>query len=92
MDLEESMAKSGVSLPDRDEIEFGHAVPILQVSDFDRSVAYYLDQLGFQEDWRMGRFGSVSRGRASLMLSEGSQGCSSTWLWIAVPDADDLHE
>jgi hypothetical protein len=26
------------------------------------------------------------------MLSEGSQGCSSTWLWIAVGDADALHQ
>lgn len=75
----------------RAQLELGHVVPILRVSDLERSIAYYVDRLGFDEDWRFGRFGSVSRGRTSLMLSEGSQGCSSTWLWIAVGDADDLY-
>jgi catechol 2,3-dioxygenase-like lactoylglutathione lyase family enzyme len=74
------------------DLEFGHAVPILRVSDFDRSIEYYLDRLGFTEDWRFGRFGSVSRGKTSLMLSEGSQGCSATWLWIAIADADAFYE
>ena len=72
--------------------KLGGVVPILRVADFDRSIAYYVDRLGFSEDWRFGRFGSVSRDRTSLMLSEGSQGCSSTWLWIAVGDADALYE
>lgn len=76
----------------RSRLELGHAVPILRVSDLDRSIQYYLDRLGFKEDWRFGRFGSVSRDHASLMLSEGSQGCSSTWLWVAVGDADALYE
>lgn len=75
----------------RGKLEFGHAVPILRVSDFDRSIQYYLDRLGFKEDWRFGRFGSVSRDDTSLMLSEGSQGCSGTWLWVAVRDADALY-
>lgn len=75
-----------------DQLTFGHAVPILRVSDFDRSVQYYVDRLGFAEDWRFGRFGSVSRGHTSVMLSEGSQGCSSTWLWVPVADADALYQ
>lgn len=74
------------------EPKFGHAIPILRVAHFDRSVAYYVERLGFQLDWGFGRFGSVSRDEASLMLSEGAQGCSSTWLWIAVGDADALYE
>jgi catechol 2,3-dioxygenase-like lactoylglutathione lyase family enzyme len=76
----------------RRELGFGPAVPILRVSHFDRSIQYYRDRLGFTEDWRFGRFGSVSRGKTSLMLSEGSQGCSSTWLWIGIPDADAFYE
>ena len=71
--------------------KLGGVVPILRVADLDRSIAYYADRLGFTEDWRFGRFGSVTRDSTSLMLSEGSQGCSSTWLWIAVGDADALH-
>jgi catechol 2,3-dioxygenase-like lactoylglutathione lyase family enzyme len=65
-------------------------VPILRVSDFDASVAYYVNNLGFRLDWASGRFGSVSRGKASVMLCEGSQGCPGTWMWFAVSDADAL--
>ena len=74
------------------EVRIAGVVPILRVSDFDRSVAYYREALGFELQWQDGRFGSVARGGTSLMLSEGSQGCSSTWLWIGVSDADALHE
>jgi catechol 2,3-dioxygenase-like lactoylglutathione lyase family enzyme len=86
------MTDTEATRADRTQLEFGHALPILRVSDLDRSIAYYLDRLGFKEDWRFGRFGSVSRDQASLMLSEGTQGCSSTWLWIAVGDADALYQ
>lgn len=86
------MTKTGTSGVAERPPELGHAVPILCVSDFDRSIAYYLDRLGFTEDWRFGRFGSVTRDSASLMLSEGSQGCTSTWLWIACGDADALYQ
>jgi catechol 2,3-dioxygenase-like lactoylglutathione lyase family enzyme len=71
---------------------FDHAIPILRVADYDRSLAYYVDRLGFKHDWSDARFGSVSRGRTSLMLSVGSQGCTSTWVWIGVGDADALYE
>lgn len=63
------------------DVQFEGVVPILRVSDFERSIDYHVDVLGFSLEWRDGRFGSVRRGGASLMLSEGSQGCSSTWLW-----------
>ena len=73
-------------------VEFTHATPILRVSDFDASVAYYVDVLGFGLDWRDGRFGCVRRGDAALMLSEGSQGCAATWVYLSVSDADALHD
>lgn len=74
-----------------DAVRVGGIVPILRVADFDASVRYYVDVLGFEADWHDGRFGSVSRGRTSLMLSEGAQGHAGTWVWIAVSDADALH-
>ncbi|MGH7474960.1 MAG: glyoxalase superfamily protein [Longimicrobiales bacterium] len=80
-----------VSLPER-AVQFGGVTPILRVSDFDRSVAYYVDALGFSLVWQDGRFGCVTRGQTCLMLSEGSQGCSSTWVWVGVSDADALHD
>ena len=73
-------------------VRVGGIVPILRVADFDASIRYYVDVLGFEVDWTDGRFGSVTRGDASLMLSEGAQGHAGTWVWIAVSDADALHE
>lgn len=74
------------------QVSFEGATPILRVSDFDLSVAYYVDVLGFTLSWQVGHFGSVHRGDAHIMLSEASQGCSSTWIFIGVSDADALHD
>ena len=74
------------------QVEFQGVTPILRVADFDASVAYYVDVLGFALDWQDGRFGSVTRGDVSLMLCEGSQGQAGTWMYIGVSDADALHE
>lgn len=70
----------------------GGVTPILRVSSFDASVAYYVDKLGFDLEWGDGEFGSVRRGKASIMLCQGSQGHAGTWMWFAVSDADALHE
>ena len=73
-------------------VEFEGVTPILRVTDFEASVAHYVDVLGFVLEWRDGRFGSVRRGGASLMLSEASQGCAGTWVYFGVSDADALHD
>lgn len=78
--------------PSSKEGTFARATPILRVSDFDASVVYYVDALGFSLDWRDGRFGAVRRGDVTLMLSEGSQGCPGTWVFVSVGDADALHD
>ena len=70
----------------------GRVTPILRVDNLDASLDYYLEQLGFRIQWRMGPVASVERDRASVMLSEGDQGHPGTWLWIAVSDADVLYE
>ena len=74
------------------EVTFQGATPILRVADFDASVAYYVDALGFELGWRDGGFGCVRRGDAALMLSQGSQGCGGTWVYLSVSDADALHD
>jgi catechol 2,3-dioxygenase-like lactoylglutathione lyase family enzyme len=48
--------------------------PVLFVSDIERSVAFYLGQLGFREDWRYDEAGDrrivqVSRQECELILS-----------------------
>jgi catechol 2,3-dioxygenase-like lactoylglutathione lyase family enzyme len=73
-------------------VRFEGVTPILRVADFEASVAYYRDVLGFELDWRDGQFGQVRRGDAALMLSQGRQGHAGTWVWIGVSDADALHE
>ena len=73
-------------------VRFGEANPILRVADLDRSLAYYVDALGFDLQWRYDDFASVCRGDTSLMLCEGSQGQPGTWVYVGVSDADALHD
>ena len=73
-------------------LHFEGATPILRVADFDASIAYYVNALGFAVAWQDGRFGMVHRGDAAFMLCEGSQGCPGTWVYVGVSDADALHE
>ncbi len=70
--------------------DLAHATPILRVDDLDKSLGYYTGPLGFRTDWRVQGFASVSRGRCSLMLSEGEQGHAGTWLWIGLNDVEQL--
>ncbi|MGH7480858.1 MAG: bleomycin resistance protein [Longimicrobiales bacterium] len=72
-------------------VELGAAIPILRVENLDLSVAYYVERLGFQLQWRDDPLASVGRDRLSLMLSEGDQGHPGTWVWAAVGNVDDLY-
>lgn len=72
--------------------QFEHANPILNVADLARSVAYYVDVLGFTNaDWGGKDFTCVSRDGASIYLSEGDQGHPGTWVWVGVGDVEALH-
>jgi predicted enzyme related to lactoylglutathione lyase len=74
-------------------IEFEGVAPILAVKDIKTSIDYYVGKLGFQLDWQADvGFASVSRGRCHIMLCEGDQGRSGTWVWIGVGDAGQLFE
>lgn len=70
----------------------GAAVPILRVGSLDVSLGYYVERLGFRLQWRSGPVSSVGRDRTSLMLVEGDQGQSGTWIWIPATDVDRLYE
>ncbi|GMV37667.1 MAG: hypothetical protein AMXMBFR61_21750 [Fimbriimonadales bacterium] len=84
---------SDVPTSGRQDIHFHASSPILRVESLDRSLDYYTRVLGFSIDWNYeGRIASVSRKHANLMLCEGSQGCSGTWVWIGVGDAAALYE
>src|SRR5688500_14949501 len=66
-------------------------IPILHVRDLAASLAFYLDVLGFQTDWRGERQASVSRDGKAIMLCQGEQGHPGTWVWIGVEDVEPLY-
>lgn len=72
-------------------VDLGPAVPILTVEDLDISVAYSIERLGFHLQWRGDPLASVGRDRTSIMLSEGDQGQSGSWVWIAAGNVDELY-
>ena len=75
-----------------DDVQLKHVTPILRVADFDLSVAYYVNALGFTLAWQVGGFGCVRRGDVELMLCQGSQGHAGTWVYVGVSDSDALHD
>jgi catechol 2,3-dioxygenase-like lactoylglutathione lyase family enzyme len=74
-------------MTEHDLMHFQRASPILRVNILDASIRYFRDVLGFTVDWREpAELASVTRGDASLMLSEGGQGNPPAWVWIGVGD------
>jgi predicted lactoylglutathione lyase len=66
-------------------------IPILNVKRLSDSLHFYIDVLGFLLDWSDENvMCSVSRDGKSIMLCQGSQGHSGTWIWIGVEDIDPL--
>jgi uncharacterized glyoxalase superfamily protein PhnB len=74
-------------------LEFGGVTPILAVADLARSLAHYVDGLGFEIQWRHSTtHAAVRRGKVTLMLFEDDQGQPGTWAYVGISDADALHE
>jgi len=70
-------------------------VPILNVSDFEASVKYYLGKLGFRKAWEWGSpptFGCVTRDKIEIFFCLRGQGQPGTWHSIFVNDVDALYE
>lgn len=79
-------------VPAPDELTFGGVTPILRVADLKASLAFYVDALGFTVDWSyLDGFAQVRRGAVALMLCEGDQGQSGTWVYCGVSDADAFY-
>ncbi len=69
--------------------------PILRVSDFSASMAYYTEKLGFTKAWAYGEppnFGCVKRDSIELFLCLGGQGQPGTWISMFVQNVDVLYE
>jgi uncharacterized glyoxalase superfamily protein PhnB len=77
-------------------IKFGHATPVLRVSEMAKSLAYYQQALGFEVAFRVPNnehayFAGIFRGEASLFLSVGDQGHFGSWVWIDGKDVTALY-
>ena len=76
-------------------INFEAATPILNVKNFQASMEYYVQKLGFEKKWDWGDppdFGCVGRGRVEIFLCQGSQGQAGMWMSIFMDDVDALYE
>jgi len=74
-------------------INMNKAVPILDVSDYTKSITYYCDKLGFRKNWEWGEpagFGSVSRDQVELFITETPGGPFGTSMTVFVKDVDSL--
>jgi catechol 2,3-dioxygenase-like lactoylglutathione lyase family enzyme len=71
-----------------------NVTPILNVSDMNTSLAFYVNILGFKKaDWGDDNFTSINRDKTGLYLCKGGQGVSGTWIWIGFDgDIFLLHE
>lgn len=67
--------------------------PILYVTDMGRSLAFYVDILGFiNADWGDSNFTSINRDNTAIYLCKGGQGVIGTWIWIGFDgDIIQLH-
>ena len=80
-----------LSKPAARQNRFENVQPILRVADIKRSLAYYVDVLGFTKAPWGDQFTAVSRDRCGLYLCQGSQGNPGTWVWAGVEDTEELY-
>ena len=67
-------------------------IPILSCSDFDSSLEYYQNALGFRVDWTLnGSFASVSRDDWKIYLSANPVGEARGMVWVGVEDIEGLY-
>ena len=71
-----------------------NVAPILYVTDMAKSLAFYVDILGFKNaEWGDNNFTSVNKDNVGLYLCKGGQGQPGTWIWIGFDgDIFELHE
>lgn len=70
------------------DIRFENVIAVLRVADLPRSIAFYRDHLGFEEQWGCeagSPIGSVGRDGQAIMLSTMEESGPTT-LWMGVND------
>lgn len=75
-------------------IRVENITPILYTHDMSRSLAFYVDMLGFTNaEWGDENFTHVNFGSCGFYLCKGGQGSPGTWVWIGFDgNIFSLHE
>jgi len=92
--IPQRLVAAGATRRPRREGFFESAVPILNVANVPDSIAYYVDQLGFELEWEWGDppgFACVFRDNVRIFLCQDGQGAKGTWISIFVDDVDALY-
>jgi predicted enzyme related to lactoylglutathione lyase len=74
---------------------FESIVPILYSADVKRSLAYYIEQLAFDEKWEWDNpttFGGVSKDCVRIFFCLKDQGNPGTWIAVNVDNVDEYFE
>ncbi len=76
-----------------------YPTPIFCVNDIPRSIDYYVNKLGFENNWDWTEpgsdtpgFAAVGRDEVCIFLCRQGQGHPGTWLYISVDNCDALYE
>ncbi len=76
-------------------MKFESIVPILYSTDVKRSLAYYMNELAFDEKWEWDdptTFGGVSKHCVRIFFCLKDQGNPGTWLAINMDNVDEYYE
>lgn len=74
---------------------FESVVPILYSADVKRSIAYYMEQLAFDDQWTWDEpatFGCVSKQCVRLFFCLNAQGSPGTWIAVNMDNVDEYYE
>jgi len=77
-------------------MSFEGVVPILYSTDVKRSIAYYMEQLAFDEKWEWDNepttFGGVEKDYVRIFFCLNYQGNPGTWIAINIDNVDEYYE
>lgn len=76
-------------------MKFLKAVPILYSKNVSESIAYFVENLKFENKWEWdpaASFGGVSRGDVEIFFCKDNQGHPGTWLSLMVDNVDEYYE
>ena len=75
-------------------MKFDKAIPILYSKDVSKSIAYFVDQLKFENKWEWdspATFGGVYRDSVEIFFCKDFQGSPGTWISVVVDNVDEYY-